>query len=144
MNLFIASDHGGYRLKKRLIRYAENELNIEITDLGPFEYDENDDYPDYALPLCEKVNETEGLGILICKNGIGVSIAANKQKGIRAGIGYNLMAAETMKTDDHTNVLCLASKALSEDHAMAIMKKWLETEFSAEERHVRRLKKLEN
>jgi ribose 5-phosphate isomerase B len=62
--------------------------------------------------------------------------------GVRAGIGYNMMAAETMRTDDNTNVLCLAAKLSSEDHAMVIVRKWLETEFPAEERHVRRLKKV--
>ncbi|MCB9798672.1 RpiB/LacA/LacB family sugar-phosphate isomerase [Candidatus Nomurabacteria bacterium] len=141
-NLYIASDHGGYQLKKRLIRYIENELNLSIEDIGPFEYDESDDYPDYVLPLSQEVLKTSGRGIVICKNGIGVCIGANKVDGIRCGIGYNLMAAETMMADDNTNVLALAAKGLSEEHAMAIVKKWLETDFSNEERHVRRLKKV--
>ena len=141
--LFIASDHGGYQLKKRLIRYIENELNLSITDLGPFEYDETDDYPDYVLPLTKKVLETNGRGIVICKNGVGVNIAANKVKGIRCGQAYNLMAAETMMKDDNTNVVSLAAKALSDDHAMKIITRWLETSFSEEPRHVRRLKKIE-
>jgi ribose 5-phosphate isomerase B len=141
--LYIASDHGGYHLKKRLIRYFENELNVPVTDLGPTEYVEDDDYPDFAIPLAKKVAEEKGAeGILICKNGIGVCMAANKVKGIRAGLGYNLMAAETMKTDDNTNVLCLAAKLGSEEHAMAIVKKWLTTLFSKEERHTRRLTKV--
>ena len=140
--LFIASDHGGYQLKKRLIRFITNELKLSVTDLGPEKYVETDDYPDYALPLAKKVAHTKGRGILICKNGVGVCIAANKTPGIRAGIGYNLMAAETMMKDDNTNVLCLASKALTQDHAMVIVKKWIETEFSNAERHKRRLKKV--
>jgi ribose 5-phosphate isomerase B len=143
MNIYIASDHGGYKLKKRIIRYIENELKQTITDMGPNEYDETDDYPDYALPLATKIIEQEdNRGIVICKNGIGVCIATNKVKGIRAGIGYNLMAAETMMADDNTNILCLASKALSEEHALAITKKWLETEFSNKPRHVQRLEKI--
>ncbi len=141
-HLFIASDHGGYHLKKRLIRFLENELNLSITDMGPTDYDETDDYPDYVIPLTKKVLETNGRGIVICKNGVGVCIDANKVAGIRCGIGYNLMAAETMMKDDNTNVLSLAAKALSEDHAMAITKKWLETSFSEEERHTRRLQKI--
>lgn len=140
--LYIASDHGGYHLKNRLVRYIENELGQTIQDLGPSEYVETDDYPDFIVPLARKVVETNGRGIVICKNGIGVSVAANKVPGIRAGIGYNLMAAETMMADDNTNVLALAAKALSEEHAMAIVKKWLETDFSGEERHVRRLEKV--
>jgi len=140
--LYIASDHGGYQLKKRLLRFVQNELGREIEDLGPNEYVETDDYPDYVIPLAKKIIKTNGRGIVICKNGIGVCIAANKVLGIRAGIGYNLMAAETMMRDDNTNVLCLAAKALSEDHALAIVKKWLATTFSEEERHVRRLQKV--
>jgi ribose 5-phosphate isomerase B len=140
--LFIASDHGGYALKNRLVRYVENELNLKIEDLGPQSYDENDDYPPYAEAVAKKVLETEGRGILICKNGIGVCIAANKEHSIRAGIGYNLMAAETMMSDDNTNVLCLASKLGSEEHSMAVLRKWLETEFSEAERHERRLREV--
>lgn len=140
--LFIASDHGGYQLKKRLVRYIENELKLEITDLGPAEYDETDDYPDYVIPLGKKVQDTDGRGIVICKNGIGVNIDANKMHGIRAGIGYNLMAAETMMQDDNTNVLALAAKLSSDEHAMEIVKRWLETEFSGAKRHIRRLEKV--
>jgi ribose 5-phosphate isomerase B len=140
--LYIASDHGGYKLKKRLVRYFQNELNIEVEDMGPHEFDEEDDYPDYAIPLAKKVAETNGRGILICKNGIGVCIASNKVKNIRAGIGYSIKAAETMMQDDNTNILCLAADHGSEDHAMTVAKKWLETKFSEEERHVRRLKKV--
>lgn len=137
--LFIASDHGGYALKNRLVRYLENELNLKVKDLGPKEYIEDDDYPGFADAVSKKVIEENGRGILICKNGIGMCIAANKTSGIRAGIGYNLMAAETMMQDDNTNILCLASKLGSEEHAMAILRKWLETDFSEEERHKRRL-----
>ncbi len=140
--IYIASDHGGYQLKKRLLRYFENELDIPTEDMGPHEYEQTDDYPDFAIPLAKKVAETNGYGVVICTNGIGVCIAANKVAGVRAGLGYNLMAAETMMLDDNTNVLCLAAKLGSEDHAMAVVKKWLETDFSEEERHVRRLNKV--
>lgn len=140
--LFIASDHGGYRLKKRLVRFIKNELRLDVEDVGPHVYDETDDYPDYIIPLVKKVAKTNGRGIVICKNGVGVCIAANKIKNIRCGIGYNLMAAETMMKDDNTNILALAAKAVTQDHAMSIVKKWLQTEFSGAERHVRRLKKI--
>lgn len=141
--LFIASDHGGYQLKKRIVRYIENELNGKIEDLGPHEYVETDDYPDYVVPLAHKVIETNGRGIVICRNGVGVCIAVNKINGIKCGIGYNIAAAETMMQHDNTNVLSLAADHLSEDHALVVVKKWLETEFSKDERHVRRLNKVE-
>lgn len=142
MNLFIASDHGGYHLKKRIIRFIEKEQEGKIIDIGPTEYDEDDDYPDYIIPLAKEVVKKNGRGIVICKNGVGVCIAANKVPGIRAGIGYNTMAAETMMTDDNTNILCLAAKGISEDLALVIVKRWLATEFSNADRHVRRLKKV--
>lgn len=140
--LFIASDHGGFQLKKRIVRFVENELDRKITDMGPAESNEADDYPEYAIPLAKEVVKKGGRGILICKNGIGVCIAANKINGVRAGIGYNTMAAETMMTDDNTNILCLAGKGVSEDLALVIVKRWLETEFSHSERHVRRLEQV--
>lgn len=140
--LFIASDHGGYQLKKRLIRFIENELSLSITDLGPFEYVEDDDYPDYVIPLTTQVLDTNGRGIVICKNGVGVCMAANKVSGIRCGQGYNTQAAETMMQDDNTNVLSLAAKGVSDDLAMAIVTHWLQSTFSGEDRHLRRLEKV--
>lgn len=141
-SLYIASDHGGYQLKKRLVSYIENDLGLKIEDMGPHEYVETDDYPDYAIPLSKKVAAEKSRGILICKNGVGVCIAANKTRGVRAGIGYNIDCAETMVIDDNTNVLCLASKLSSDEHAMAIVKHWLETEYTGEERHKRRIGKV--
>jgi len=140
--LYIASDHGGYQLKKRLIRYVENELNLKIEDLGPYEHIEDDDYPDYVIQLAHKVVEENVRGIVICKNGVGVSMAVNKVAGIRCGIGYNIAVAESMMNDDNTNILALASHLSSDEHAMAIVKKWLETEFGGDERYVRRLEKV--
>jgi len=120
--LYIASDHGGYKLKKRLIRYVEKELKLKIEDMGPHEYNEEDDYPDYIIPLANEVVKNKGRGIAICRNGIGVSVASNKVKGIRAGVGYSIKVAESMMKDDNTNILALAGDTLSQDHAMAIVK----------------------
>jgi ribose 5-phosphate isomerase B len=141
-SFFIASDHGGFQLKKRIVRYIENELNNKIVDLGPSEYNETDDYPDLVPSLAKKVLEKQGRGILICTGGIGMCIAANKIHGIRAGLGYNSTVAESMMKDNNTNVLCLAAKGVSEDLALVIVKKWLNSEFSNEERHERRLEKI--
>ncbi len=141
-SLYIASDHGGYQLKRRLLRFFQNELNIEIEDVGSFEYNPTDDYPKYVISLAEKVIKTNGRGIVICRNGIGVNMVANKIKGIRCGIGYNIAVAESMMTDDNTNVLSLAAEHVTEEHAMAIVRKWLETDFSHATRHKRRLKEV--
>ncbi len=142
-SLYIASDHRGYQLKKRLVRFFENELKLPVIDMGPTEYVETDDYPDYAVPLAKKVAKTKAArGILICGSANGVCITANKIKGIRAGIGYNITAAEAAMADLNTNILCLSAKLSTDDHAMAIVKKWLATPFSGEERHERRIKKI--
>ena len=140
--IFIASDHAGYKLKTKLVQYLEDEYEMNITDLGPNQYAKEDDYPDYAAPLAEEVVETNGMGVLICGNGVGVCMAANKVSGIRAGIGYSDWAAKTMRQDDNTNVLCLPARAMNGDEAKYITKTWLETDFSEAERHKRRLKKV--
>jgi ribose 5-phosphate isomerase B len=141
-SLYIASDHGGYRLKKRLVRYIENELKLKIKDMGPFEYRKDDDYPDYAVPLSKKVVKEKARGILVCSSGIGMCITANKIKGVKAGLGHNIAIAESMMKHDNTNILCLGAKMTGEEHAMAIVKKWLMTKFSNAARHKRRLKKI--
>lgn len=142
-NLYIASDHRGYQLKKRLLRYFENELKTPVTDMGPTEYVETDDYPDYAVPLAKKVaKQKKSRGILICGSANGVCITANKIRGIRAAIGYNITSAEAAMADLDTNILCLSAKLSTDEHAMAIVKKWLETSFGGEERHERRIKKI--
>lgn len=126
--LYIAADHGGYQLKKRLARYLKNELNLKFEDLGAFTYDELDDFPDFIIPAAKKTVNTNGRGIFICGSGIGACIAANKVKGMRAALSYNIKSAELSRLHNDANGLCLAGRVLSDDHAMAIVKKWLETE----------------
>lgn len=149
MKLFIGSDHAGFELKEKLKKFLEDQktndvLEYDFEDLGPSKVDPKDDYPDIVDKVAKKVKKAKGnYGILICANGIGVCMAANKYKGIRAGIGYNTLAAKTMRTDDNTNVLCLAGKVLSPEYARAIMRIWLETPFSGEPRHKKRIEKVE-
>jgi len=125
--LYISSDHAGYKLKKRLIRYLKNELHIEVEDLGPFEHDPEDDFPDFVIPTAKKAVQDNGRAIMICGSATGTCIAANKVKGMRAAVGYNIEAAELSIKHNNANGLCLAGRMMSEDHAMAIVKKWLET-----------------
>jgi len=140
--IYLAADHAGFKMKEELKkRLLDNEYEVE--DLGAHELKEDDDYPDFAIPLGKKVAAGGGRGILICGNAVGVCIAANKIKGIRAAIGYNTSVAKTSRTDDNANVLCLAGRVLSLDFAKAIVDHWLRTPFSNEPRHVRRLKKIE-
>ena len=128
--IYISADHAGYQLKKELVDYLAKKLEFEITDLGPKEYDKEDDFVDYAVKLAKKVAEDhENRGILICGSGHGMCIAANKIKGIRAITGYSISGAEFGRQHNDANVLCLAGRVLSKDHAEAIVKKFLETEF---------------
>lgn len=142
--LYLASDHAGYQLKKYLEKYFDGQPKIDYTDLGPKTYVETDDFPDYAAPLAQKVASEKGaLGILICGTAHGVCIAANKVKSARAIVGYSIEGAKSGREHNDANILCLASRVLTEDHAAAIAKKFLETEFNAEPRRVRRNKKIE-
>lgn len=142
--LYIASDHAGYQLKKHLVRYLKTQLKQQVTDLGPDQYDAEDDFPDYATPLAKKVaKEKNAQGILICGTGHGVCITANKIKGIRAAVGYNIESAKRARKEDDVNVLCLAGRFLSDEHAASIVKSFLEHAFDNQEKRVRRLKKIE-
>lgn len=141
--LYIAADHGGFQLKKYLIRYLKNQLKIKAVDLGAKTYDPQDDFPDFTIPLARAVVKKSGnLGVLICRNGQGVCIAANKIKGARAILGFSIENTEWARRDDHANILCLGAEYLSSEHAAAIVKKFLETKEDLDARFVRRLKKI--
>ena len=140
--IFIASDHGGFKLKNEIIKYLQS-LQLEVTDLGPAEYVEDDDYPDYTVPLAQKVAaQTDGKGILICRNGVGVSMLANKIKGVRAALSWNPGHAASSRKDDNTNVLALAADYTDLETTLKIIDSWLSTDFSNETRHRRRLEKV--
>ncbi|PIZ95571.1 MAG: ribose-5-phosphate isomerase [Candidatus Magasanikbacteria bacterium CG_4_10_14_0_2_um_filter_37_12] len=126
--LYIASDHAGYHLKKRLVRYIENELERDIEDMGPITHNPEDDFPDYVIPAAKKAVVKAGRAIMICGSGIGACITANKVNGMYAALGYNIDVAESSIKHNNANGLCLAGRSLSEDHAMAIVKRWLETD----------------
>ncbi len=142
--IYIGADHAGFELKETLKDFFRLQT-IEFEDVGQKTMEPGDDFPIITHKLVEKVlsGGEKSLGILLCGTGTGVCIAANKHKGIRAGIGYNLAAAETMRSEDDANILCLAGRVLQPDFARAIVRKFLDTKFSGEERRVRRLKQIE-
>ena len=141
MKIFIGSDHRGYELKEKLKDFLEEE-NIDFEDLGNLKYNPKDDYPDIALKVAKNVIEEEGKGILLCGSGQGVCVAANKIKGIRAGVLYNEELAKQAVEDDDINILCLATNHISEELAKSIVKTFINTEFSRKKRHIRRLNKV--
>jgi len=138
VKIYIGSDHAGFELKGIIKKFLIDE-NYEVEDLGPYEYDADDDYPDYAVKVCEKVLETNGKGILICGSGQGMSIAANKIPGIFAVICWDKASAKGRLS---SNVLCLGEKIISPNLAKKIVKIWLETPSTLEERHTRRINKI--
>lgn len=141
--IYIASDHAGYHLKKDLLDNLVKKNGLEVEDLGPNQHDEKDDFPDYAAPLAKKVvADPKNRGILICGSGHGMCIAANKIKGARAIVGYSILGAELGRQHNDANILCLAGRVLSKDHAEAIAKKFLDTAFKNEPRLIRRNEKI--
>ncbi len=141
--IYIASDHAGYHLKKELLVYLTKKLELIVEDLGPDQYDEKDDFVDFAAALSKKTADSpNNRGILLCGSGHGMCMAANKIKGIRAIVGYSISGAEYGRQHNNANVLCLAARVLSKDHAEAITKKFLDTQFKNEEKYIRRIEKI--
>ena len=140
--IYLGADHAGFHLKEELKKYLE-ELGYQYEDLGNQEMDLQDDYPDFALKVAERVAETNEKGILVCSTGLGMCLAANKVKGIRGVAVWDEFTAIQSREHNNANILCLAGKVLDLETAKKILWVWLETEFSQEERHVRRLKKVE-
>lgn len=142
--LYISADHRGYNLKEEIKKYLD-ELKMKYEDLGASSLDPDDDYPDYARKVAQRVAEApeEHRGILLCGSGAGVNIVANKFDGIRAALVWNEKVAKASRIDDNANVLSLPADDLSAEEAKKIVRAWLETPFTREERHHRRIKKIE-
>lgn len=140
MKIYIASDHGGYDLKQIIKNFLKEE-GYDADDLGT-NSDDSVDYPDYGKRLCKKVLGSEGLGILICGTGIGMSITANKFKGIYAALCSDEYSARMSREHNNANILCLGGRVIGGELAKEIVKVWLETDFSEDERHKRRVGKI--
>jgi len=136
----IASDHGGINIRKELISLME-EMNIEYVDLG-CECNASVDYPDYAIPVAEKVvNGEVDRGILVCGTGIGMSIVANKVKGIRCALVHDTFSAKATREHNNTNVLAMGERVIGTGLARDIAKIWLTTPFEGG-RHAKRVNKV--
>lgn len=142
--IYLGADHRGYKLKEKLKDYL-SALEYEYEDMGAFKHDEDDDYPDFAKPVAEKVAEDpeNNRGILLCGSGIGMDIVANRYKGVRCALVSTVDLAEHARRNDSCNALSLPADILEEKKMKKMVKTFLETEFSGEERHARRLKKIE-
>lgn len=139
----IASDHGGFELRQEIMAFLKSK-NIEYKDFG-CETKASVDYPVYAKLVCEEiVKGTCETGILICGTGVGISIAANKVKGIRAALCGDCFSASATREHNNANVLCLGGRVIGVELAKKIVETFLTTEFSQDERHIRRINQLEN
>ena len=143
MKVIIASDHAGYRQKERLKKYLVRR-KIEYEDLGTDSL-ESVDYPDHAIKVAKKVarnRKKDYRGILVCGTGTGMTIAANKVKGIRAVAAYDTYSAKMSRVDNDTNVLGLRGRFFPYERAKKIVSVWLSTRFSEKKRHRNRLRKI--
>ena len=141
--IYIASDHDGYELKRKLKVYLEAKL-FDFEDLGPAEQIPGDDYPDYAQKVALRVAGGKGEGILICDTGIGMSICANRFKKVRAALCTSPFMAQKAREDDDANILVLGAHNQDLDQAKMIVKAFLENRFTGEIRYERRLAKVDN
>ena len=144
MKIAIASDHAGYPLKASLAAYLET-LGHEVADLGTNSPDVPVDYPDFAAKAAREVLAGRALrAIVVCGSGVGACVAANKLKGIRAGLCHDTYSAHQGVEHDDMNVLCLGARIIGPAPAFEIAAAFLGASFSGEDRHKRRLKKIED
>ncbi len=143
MTVGIASDHGGFELKKKLMQYLAS-LGYSARDFGPFVFDPDDDYSDFGSDMAQAIARGElETGVLICRSGIGMSIDANRFHGVRAAVAYNEKVVRSGREHNCSNVLVLPADHISAEQAEAFLKIWFDTPFSGDARHVRRLCKIE-
>jgi len=142
MKIGIAADHGGFELKQ-IIQPFLLSLNYEVTDFGAYELNDLDDYPDYVIPLSKAISTKEvERGIAICGSGVGAAIVANKIRGVRASLITDHFSAHQGVEDDDMNLLCLGGRITGFAVAKELVKVFLESKFSGEEKYLRRLNKI--
>lgn len=145
MNVYLTSDHGGFELKARLIDHLAASGHT-LVDLGPANLDPQDDYVDYAVAGVKRLladRPDENRLIMACRTGEGEAIVANRFPGIRAVVVWDEEGARLSRDKNNANVLCLAGDLVDGAINLKIVDTWLATPFSSAERHVRRLKKID-
>lgn len=155
MKIYLATDHAGFELKNKLKDYLSS-LGHEVIDKGPFEYNENDDYPDFIRLAAEAVaSEVGSFGIILGGSGQGEAMCANRIKGARAAVYYaetgfqtdiagkTIDMIDSVRIHNNANILSIGARFLSQDEVVRAVTKFIETPFSNEERHIRRIEKLD-
>ena len=145
--IFLGADHAGYELKEEVKKHLL-KLGMKVEDMGTHTFDAQDDYPDFIIPVAKKVaeNPAHNKGIVFGSSGQGEAIVANRIKGIRAALWYggNMEIVRLSRTHNNANILSLGARFLTEESAIEAVKIWLNTDFSNEIRHIRRIKKIDN
>ena len=144
LKIGICADHGGFDLKEKLISFLIKN-NFEIIDFGAKKLNSDDDFPDYVIPLAKAVAAEEVFrGIAICGSGVGACIAANKVAGVRAALITEHFSAHQGVEDDNMNLICLGGRVTGDASAEELVLAFLKAKFIGAERHLRRLKKIED
>ena len=164
MKIYLASDHAGFQLKQELIPFIKNlDFRHEVEDLGPLKFDENDDYPDFMAPLAKKIQaEPAARGIIIGGSGEGEAMTANRFKGVRAAVFYGehtpiqyvdmtsrpskdpYEIVKLARLHNDANILSIGARFATSAESKMAVQLFLETKFTNEERHVRRIKKIDS
>lgn len=144
-SLIIGSDHAGYSLKKHIVDFLESEYkDIEIIDIGCEDETKSINYPDIAQKLSKDLLDKKiDRGILVCGSGIGMSISANRFKGIRAALCHDVVGARLTREHNDSNILCLGNWFVTQKMSEQILKVWIETEFQGE-RHLKRIELIDS
>lgn len=141
MKVYLATDHAGFLLKEEVKKFLE-EKGYQVEDCGAFELNNDDDYPDFISVAARKVSENNEKGIVFGKSGAGEAIVANKIKGIRGILGVNKENIELARQHNDANILSLGSDFVDYEKAKELTEVFLKTEFSNEQRHLRRIEKI--
>lgn len=144
MTIFIGADHRGFDLKNKLVAYLQDK-NIRVEDMGNYQHDPEDDYPDFTRKVAQAIlqNPEQFLGIAICGSGIGVCMAANRSKGIYCGMGMNVEQVIHGRQNDHINVLAIGADNFTETQVQEMVDAFIATQPIQKEKYLRRLKKID-
>lgn len=145
MKIYVGADHNGFHLREELIKFLKR-AGYDVADDGSQILDPEDDYPIITTKVINDVlasDDDDPRGILICGSGQGMCMAANRFKGIRACMGYDITSVMATRNDEDSNVLCLAARVLKKDKAYALVEAWLKTPFAHANRYQRRIKELD-
>lgn len=142
MKIFLATDHAGFEFKEKIKKYLIKE-NFDVIDCGAYVFDKNDDYPDFIKKAGENVRENkDSFGIIFGKSGAGECMTANKYKGVRAFLAINEKNVKLAREHNDANIISLGSEIVTLRMAKKLIRLFLETPFSEDKRHIRRINKI--